>query len=1014
MENEETQPESVVAAQKREQLKNRLLKTGESFGNYRVVKCLCAGLLAHYYHMQHIRDLHDVTVAIFHHRTEGDEKFLRRLEALQKTISTFDDEAIPKIRDCTTINERTCIFLDPVKGVTLSQYFEARGIPGQQGIGPKSVMRIIAQLLGSLGYAHSHGVDHRDLESDLIYVQEDGSIRILGLGIKATMGVGLFESIVSASVSPLVCNKTLGRLNSFDVMSPEYKSGVSEDARVDIYGVAFIGYWLLTGCKAELGKYQPATKLVEGISPNWNSFFDHSLERVQDKRFQSCKMALLELKETDEEPHSEGAGLVQRQIDRIPVPKRIVERGELAARIYRLFIIGLVGLTLTAICASFLNVSYTEEIDYSRDVAQLAPSVEAAALHLLVKPPVAKVEFIGYDESFIVSQGGLNLAVQPGDYKLRLSAPHHVEQIVSVSIPVGVSVAEQFEVELKPAWTDITIRTEPDAAVWVIDARGLEIELGVADATGVFSLKKGIFAGTYQVLVKKKGYQSNMLENQAIEFGSVSEIDAPLLPLPAQVSVRTNPPGAAIVINDVELGMTPLSASDVIPSKQYLVIARLEGYRPIGRRVEVQPGAEMTIDFGDLVPLSGVLGIEVTVLGEAAPEPATLYSELKVVMDDIPIPYEGKALEFVPVGERRIRLEHPLYVSKEVTLEVEDRGNYSLNFELHPRPGLVQLEIPGSLEAEVRLNGEVASLADGQIQIPAYTEVEFELRIRNHLTMVRSFKLSPNETFVWDVKPLPIQGPTEGQSWALPYFGIPFVWVPSGQFEMGSPLPEHARLPNEGPQTSVRFTRGFWVGAYEVTQAQYAEIIGQNPSRFKSPAHPVERVSFEDAKVFCELLTKFERAAGRLPKGYIYRLPSEAEWEYVARAGTTSPFHFGAEADASMGHFRGVYPRDREGGLRAPTGGYGTATVGRYQANAFGLFDVHGNVREWTLDAYNGRLEGGELVDPHPRTGDRRIAVRGGGWEDTAARVRSAVREGISREVTSEAIGFRVVLAPKL
>lgn len=1014
MENEGTQPESVAAAQKREQLKNRVLKTGESFGNYRVVKCMCAGLLAHYYHMQHIRDLHDVTVGIFHHRTEGDERFLKRLEGLQKTVSTFDHEVIPKIRDCTTINDRICIFLDPVKGRTLSQYFEANGKPGQSGIGSNAVTRIVAQLLGALGYAHSQGVDHRDLESDLIYVQDDGSIRLLGLGIKATLGVDLFESIVSASVSPLVSNKTLGRLNSFDVMSPEYKSGVTEDARVDVYGVGFLGYWLLTGRKVELANYVPPTKLIEDLSPNWNGFFEQSLERTQDKRFQSCKMALLGLKDTDEEPQSEGSGFVQRQIDRIPVPKRIVERGELAARIYRLFIIGLIGLTLTAICASFLSVSYTEETDYNRDVAQLAASAESAALQLQVKPAVAKVEFIGYSESFIASKGGLNLAVQPGDYKLRVSAPHHIEQILRVTIPNAKSAAVELKVVLKPAWTDIAIRTEPGAAISVIDARGLEIELGVADETGIFSLKKGIFAGTYQILVKKEGYQPNTLENQAIEFGTVSEIDAPLLPLPARVSVRTNPAGALIVINDIELGTTPLSLDDVIPSEQYLVVASLEGYRPIGRRVEVKPGAEMTIDFGDLVPLSGSLRFEVSVLGQGAPQAAELYDELQVVMDDVPIPFGDQALEFVPVGERRIRLEHPLYVSKEVTFEVVDRGNYALKLELSPRPGVVQLEIPGNLEAEVRLNGKPASLVDQQIQLPANQEVEFELRIRNHLNMVRSFKLSPNETFVWEVKPVPIPGPTVGQSWALPYFGIPFVWVPPGQFEMGSPLQEHARIPNEGPQTSVRFTRGFWVGAYEITQAQYSEITGQNPSKFKSPARPVEGVSFEAAKVFCELLTNFERDAGRLPEGYVYRLPSEAEWEYAARAGTTTPYHFGEEADASMGHFRGVYPRDRKDGLRVPAGGYGTATVGRYQANAYGLFDVHGNVREWTLDAYNGRLVGDSLVDPRPRTDGSRVAVRGGGWEDTAARVRSAVREEVSPDVTSNAIGFRVVLAPAL
>jgi len=1013
MENEETPPESIVAAQKREQIKNRVLKTGESFGNYRVVRCICAGLLAHYYHMQHIRDLHDVTVGIFHHRTEGNEKFLRRLETLQKTVSTFDHEVIPKIRDCTTISGRICIFLDPVQGQTLSQYFEAHAVPGQQGMNTKMTTRIIAQLLGAFGYAHSQGVDHRDLDTDLIYVREDGSIQILGLGIKATMGVDLFESIVSASVSPLVCNKTLGRLNSFDIMSPEYKSGVAEDSRVDVYAVGFVGYWLLTGHKVALSHYLPPTKRVEDISPNWNDFFEQSLERVRDKRYQSCKMALIGLQATDEEPQSEGAGFVQRQIDCIPVPKRIVERGEQATRIYRLFLIGLVGLTLTAICASFLSVSYTEEVSYSRKVAQLATSPDNTALELRVKPSVAKVEFVGFKDSFIATQGVFNLAVQPGDYKLRLTAPHYIEQIVRVSIPSKVRAPEALQVELKPAWTDIAIHTEPAAVISVIDTHGLEIELGVANEEGTFSLKKGIFAGIYQVLVKKEGYQPSTLENQAIEFGTVSEINAPLLPLPASVSVSSQPAGASVVINDIELGLTPLVLDDIIPSDQYLVVIRLDGYRPIGRRIEVKPGADLIIDFGELVPLSGALHIEVSVQGEGAPKPTALYDELKVILDDVPLSFEDKALGFVAVGKHRIRLEHPLYLSQEMTLEVEDRENYALEFALIPRPGQIQLKIPGNLEARVSIDGEPVSLVEGQVQIPANEEVEFELRIRNHLTMVRSFKLSPNETFAWEVKPVSIPGPTEGQSWTLPYFNIPFAWVPSGQYQMGSPLQEHARLPNEGPQTSVRFTHGFWAGVYEVTQREYQEVTGRNPSEFKSAARPVESVSWQEAKVFCELLTDFEREAERLPEGYVYRLPIEAEWEYAARAGTSTPYHFGDEADASMGHFRGVYPRDRKDGLRAPAG-YGTATVGRYQANAYGLFDVHGNVREWTLDRYNGRLDGDSLVDPRPRTEGSRIAVRGGGWEDSAVRVRSAAREEVSPEVTSNALGFRVVLAPEL
>lgn len=1013
MDNEETQPKSVEAAQKKEQLKNRVLRNGESFGNYRVVKCISSGLIAHYYHMQHIRDLHDVTVGVFHYRAEGSEKLPKRLELLQKTLATFDHEAFPKIRDCGRIEERCCIFLEPIEGQTLSQYFETTNGSGSGMIGAETVTHLIAQLYGALGYAHAQGLDHRDLESDLIFVQKDGSIRILGLGIKAALGVELFEAIVSASVSPLVSSKRQGRLNSFDIMSPEYRSGVQEDNRVDVYGVGFIGYWLLTGSKADMANYQPPSKLIEGLSPEWDAFFEQSLERSQDKRFQSCRSALLGLKGTEEETSSEGAGHVQRQIDRIPVPKKIVERGDLATRIYRLFIIGLVGVTLIAIGASYINVLYETEDDPNRPVAKVATSNESAVLQLKLEPADANVEFVGHAESFTAKQGNLNLSVEPGEYRLRVSAPNRKEELLALTIPESVEAPLSVEVVLKLLMTDIVIETEPGASITAIDGRGVKVDLGVAGSDGVLSIDEGIAAGTYGLSVQKEGYQTNTLEGRPIEFGEKVRIEAPLLPLPVRLSVSTQPPGASVMVNEIEFGKTPVDIDDIAPSDQYLIVARLEGFRPVGRRIEVEPGSERAVDFGKLIPLSGALSFEVSVLGNNAPEPSALYDDLTVVMDEKPIAFGDKKFESVSPGARRIRLEHPLYLSKEFTINVEDKQKYLLEVALYPRPGRVQLKIPGDLESQVRINGQAASLEEGRIEIPAYEEVDFELSIRNHLTMMRTFELAPDETLVWNVEPVSIPGPAKGQGWKVPYYEITFAWVPPGQFEMGSPLVEHARLPNEGPPTRVRFTRGFWAGVYEVTQALYFEIVGRNPSAFESPAHPVESVTWSEAKRFCALLTETERDAGRLPEGYVYRLPTEAEWEYAARAGTTTPFHFGAEADASSGHFRGVYPRDRQDGLRAPSG-YGTAKVGRYQANAYGLYDVHGNVREWTLDYFNGRLEGGAQVDPRPRSKGSRISVRGGGWEDTAARVRSAAREEISPDLTSNALGFRVVLAPEL
>ncbi|MGB0743617.1 MAG: protein kinase domain-containing protein, partial [Opitutales bacterium] len=556
-----------------EELKHRVLNPGESFGNFTVVRCLCAGLIANYYHMQHIRDRHDVTVAIFHHRTANDARFTKRLLSLQKIVKDFDHQGIPKIRDCTEIHEHTCLFLDPVKGQTLSQYFEAHAFPGTQGLNLESSTRLFAQLLGLLGYAHSQGLDHCDIDSDMIFVQEDGSLRILGLGVKAALGKKLFEAVVSASISPIASNKANVRLNSFDAISPEYNAGIEEDYRVDLYSAGVIAYWLLTARKPSAANLELPSKIVEGLDPRWDDFLQRLLDRNRDKRFQSCKLALLALKEMDDEPESDRVGFIQRQIDRTPIPSKIVERGEQAIRIFRLSLIGIVGLTLTALAAFFVKVAFTEEDTYTKDVAQLVAEGQEPQLVIEVQPPVSKIEFPGYEEDFISNDGVLELRVIPGRYRIRATAPHHTEKIEIVEILAGRATPQKLTFELVPTWTDVQIRSEPGASISVIDASDAEIELGFTDQDGNFFLKKGLFAGTYQFLVEKEGYQPKILENRELSFGEVSVIEVSLEALPASLTVRTNPPGARILVNDNDIGVSPVVLEDIKPSERYLVVA---------------------------------------------------------------------------------------------------------------------------------------------------------------------------------------------------------------------------------------------------------------------------------------------------------------------------------------------------------------------------------------------------------------------------------------------------------
>jgi formylglycine-generating enzyme required for sulfatase activity len=258
------------------------------------------------------------------------------------------------------------------------------------------------------------------------------------------------------------------------------------------------------------------------------------------------------------------------------------------------------------------------------------------------------------------------------------------------------------------------------------------------------------------------------------------------------------------------------------------------------------------------------------------------------------------------------------------------------------------------------------------------------------------------------------------------------VWIPAGTFAMGSPTNEPARLDDEGPQTTVTISRGFWMGKHEVTQGEYLNVMGSNPSYFNGDrsgdpyydmdygfdlTRPVERVSWSDATNYCARLTDRDRLAGRLPAGCVYRLPTEAEWEYGCRAETMTPYHYGYELRSGMANFDGHYEYPPcEGGPNYcynPSGNYPRRTIAveGYGPNAWGLYDMHGNVGEWCLDWYTGSLPGGSVTDPQgPGSGSNRV-IRGGSWYDMAHSCRSAYRNSrypVGYRDFNQ--GFRVVL----
>ena len=225
---------------------------------------------------------------------------------------------------------------------------------------------------------------------------------------------------------------------------------------------------------------------------------------------------------------------------------------------------------------------------------------------------------------------------------------------------------------------------------------------------------------------------------------------------------------------------------------------------------------------------------------------------------------------------------------------------------------------------------------------------------------------------------------------------LDLVWIPAGEFMMSSPHSEEGRQVAEGQRHRVTFPPGFWLGKYEVTQAQWAQVMGSNPSNVKGAQLPVEQVNWDDCQEFIKALNlKLET------RNLKASLPTEAQWEYACRAGTTNRFYTGG-TDADLAR----------AGWFADNSGKTTHAVGRKEANAWGLCDMHGNVWEWCQDWY-GPYSREVAPDPAgPETGSDRV-VRGGSWGDKADVCRSAYRFSYPPGYRVITIGLRVVLRPR-
>jgi formylglycine-generating enzyme required for sulfatase activity len=231
------------------------------------------------------------------------------------------------------------------------------------------------------------------------------------------------------------------------------------------------------------------------------------------------------------------------------------------------------------------------------------------------------------------------------------------------------------------------------------------------------------------------------------------------------------------------------------------------------------------------------------------------------------------------------------------------------------------------------------------------------------------------------------QSGTEPGNVIVNSIGMKLAYIPAGEFEMGSPLEEQGRQEDEF-RHQVKLTQPFCIGVTEVTQSQWEAVMGYNRSHFKGGELPVEKLSWREAVSFCEKLSEKE--------GKVYRLPTEAEWEYASRAGSAGAFGGGGNIDEM-----GWYEANSE---------QHSHPVGTKQANAWGLYDMHGNVSEWCSDIYSADYPDGAVVDPVGLSEGTYRLMRGGSWSSFVRGCRCAARNSAPVSYQFKQTGFRVVM----
>ncbi len=926
-----------------------------------------------------------------------DREAMADLAAETRRLLDLTHPNIVRVYDLVEDGDRAAISMELVDGGSLA---ERKLQQPDRCFTTDTLAPWIAQLCSALDYAHQKvRIVHRDLKPLNLLINTHGDLKVVDFGISRSLlnsGTRLSTEVKSSSVS-------LG------YAGPQQLLGETAAVTDDIYSLGASLYELLTG-KPPFFEGDIITQLREVVPPSMTArraalgvTGRETIPPQWEKTIAACLA-----KKAGDRPQSAG-----EVAERLELPIMTLSRTvALAAtppvrRKKRLrVLLGLAAVTAVAAVGVF---SWLDDGPEKTPVmAGPAPASSALpedfrGLVVNVSPvDVGAHAWLGKETNRPVPiDGRLGLASVPdGKHDIIIRASGYKTYTAAAEVSNGRGTVE---VKLEPIWAGFTVVARPGTVVTARNERGRELPVGTVPESGQLQADKTLVVGTYHFKLVHPDCVDAEQPKTSLAVGRPNRVAPTQATAPGELLVFSSPDGAEVSINGTLVGVTPATLPDQPSEKPLSVEVALAGYRSTKQNVQLKPRESRTLDVGTLVTQKSGIGLNprnnAVLIG--------LLPRGRLLMDGKPLPprreNDRKSLParkeipqwFISAepGPHTVEFSHPDYEPWKQVVEVVEGPHLQLTIKPVPKPGELTLEVKPVSSFTVSSSGKPIMVKEGRVALPANVEHALEISAPGFKTSRTTVKLAANGK---ETVSLTLERAVTAelrQAWTIPGLRLTLLPVAAGTFAMGSEVGD----PTERPVTQVTISKPFWLGKTEVTQREWIAVVGGNAAPGSTEDFPVCNVSWIDAMDFCRQLTERERTAQRLPAGYIYTLPTEAQWEMACRAGakTDNP----ANLNEAAWH---------EGNSAAAT-----HAVGTRQANAWGFHDMQGNVWEWCADWYANKLKGGSVSDPKGNAAGVERVRRGGSYVLKPEFLRYGLRGKADPEHRTANLGFRLVLAPE-